>query len=463
MLKINFLDLDSSGKDILSTNRIPNSQYFTFWGVGRVYPNDKFRYHLGQLYVIEILKELSLEGLKTFAVICDTEPLVFSKDQQDGMRRDIETIRRFLHENLRGCSDIRFLSEMIKNEKNYYKDDFNYYHNGILHSLNYFRNTIDSGQLPDPINEEINKFRDPLSNIKKINKNVLPMIRAANSNFRLPLINLLPIIYIYRNRPAWFEISSLADVSSFFTCYNKRHENKPMVLIEAKRNSYSWMFLQGAFRYGFKNYKKENYWPRMGFIDNVPGLNGNEAMQLNNPENCIFMDSSSQEIQRQLKSANSEVISKIHYMITGINKNISTQEKSNDILGFIKNKQEINKPFLTINNLLEASGTSNLHSTGEIAVYSSNSNPENKQIILYCTLFVLVFFGLITGTSFLMEKYGFFNLANSFFISFATFSFIVVTILLLFKRITPKLWKDIFDKILKSIDLKRLWKNIKAQ
>lgn len=93
------------------------------------------------------------------------------------------------------------------------------------------------------------------------------------------------ISYILLKKPRWYSSEWMIKFINFFNnTMNRADEMKDIVIIESKRNSYSWLGMS------FLAKKMKRVFPQMLFFNNIPDTKGKKYMNTDTPDFCITLD-----------------------------------------------------------------------------------------------------------------------------------------------------------------------------
>lgn len=96
---------------------------------------------------------------------------------------------------------------------------------------------------------------------------------------------IFAISYILIKKPRWYSNEWIIKFINFFSnTMNRADEMKDIVIIESKRNSYSWLGMS------FLAKKMKRVFPQMLFFNNVPDTKGGNYMNTDTPDLCITLD-----------------------------------------------------------------------------------------------------------------------------------------------------------------------------
>lgn len=446
---ISYFIQDENGEDILMPEfRNESARFFSFWSLERPYVDGRLRYHLGQIFMLKTLKNLTNKGYNTYAVICDPEALIHARQRLESIHEDKETIRRFLNSQLGPGQRVFALSELIAREREISEEEFNNINRNILNSLNNFRMSIPPNQLNENARKDIQIFRE--SRDVGIPPSLKPLYNQSRRNIDIPDKNLKSVIYAYKTRNTWFELGGISDAATYLIRENTRRLETPMVVLEGWRNAYAWQMPQGAYRHAFTDYKNNNQWPVMGLLRNFPASSGDCYMGINNKGSCIFLDSTDDELVSKLESIKPEVREEMDFLLFEAPA-LSAQESNERLIEYLHGLQD------KCGFLLKKAKGSGLTTSGQTVLKKSKESNisgmmgRDQKLIPFLLLFILLsifFTSLFVSSSFLTKEFGFLNILLSFLIAFAAFITIGSLALIVLKIISPNKWNNFIDTAL---------------
>jgi len=434
-MTISYLLKTESGEDELRAGQYDGAHYLTFWSMVAPYSNGRLRFHLGQLYVIQLLNKLSSLGCKTSAIICDSESQTHSKDRAESIAMDKEVLRGFLARNL-AATNVVFLSEMIEAEKRINNTDFKLCHDRLLNALNEFRVSIPSENLSPEVKKVLRKYREP--ELKSdIPECLQPLVRSISRSINMPAHFLLPIIYAFKTRPAWLEVGGLADTAAFLMSYHSREIalGNQIILIEARRNAYPWLILQAAYRHAYPEHDHDEAWPLMGFLNNVPSLKGVGYMNSDEVSSVLYLDSTDKELKTSIKRYPASALGAVDKMFCeqAIQppKGNKPQERLFNIICSIR---QTSNDYLFKSKFIATPLTANAASSAETIPQASKHFTLTTVVLLIAFLFVLY------ASVVLFKQYGILYMVMALCVTFVIFVTVGSFVMTKMGILKPKHW-----------------------
>lgn len=312
-------DLDSNNNSILQGKDV-----YTFWSLEDLYPNNRFRYHLGQFSMIEKMKYLLSQGHNVHAVVCDADHITMRSDKSSQWQHVINQWSSFIRTNISGDIQVSRVSELMLRTRSINTAAATEFNSIITSDIELFRSIILKYTLGNKEKRELKKFREymPIYDSEKLPKE---MLSDLSSVFSVDEYLLFASAYAFIHRPAWFSSGWLSDFIYFLA--NEKSQDK--VILEANRNAYAWLFQKCFFEIAKqkmlqKQQRVLNTWPSMVFVESLLSLNGKSAMGVFEPEHCIFIDSTDSQLKNN--------VNKIHIdTALSLNKNFFGNQQEIDV------------------------------------------------------------------------------------------------------------------------------------
>lgn len=353
----------------------PYAEYITFWSLEDAYSNEKLRYHLGQVYMLEIMNRLVEEGAAITALICDSDGLETQFRRYEYWMEQTRAISRTIELLSDRSVSIQRLSSRIQHRKRENPNRFKRFRLEISEAILLFRDEVRDFPLSESADRDIHKYRMFLPD-ESIPKSLAPLVAKLQRKFQIPPYILLPAAYAFIHRPNWFSTAWFADVIACLVL-DDAGQNTPIIL-ESQRNAYSWLVMACIFEIA----KTDNddlvdyFWPTTLFVPYVPSIGG-DYMNLNSPEACIFLDSTDEELSHQVKSTPNNIRSQYNKMILDDQSQVSTSSPQWDEI-FIKKIQRYRKQ---LQELLIHYNNSD-HISQELSAASQNSESIHYDVFL---------------------------------------------------------------------------------
>lgn len=280
-------------------------RYLSFWSLEPAYVDDRLRYHLGQVAMLEHMRRLARDGNTASAIICDPPALLTQKNYSHALS-DRLTIRRFIIAAAAEHIPVHLLSEQINEERALAPERFREIERTMSDAYSEFFEVVQGISFSQQAREDLIRFRQPLDRLEDVPESLKTPLTLICRWIDLPANLLLPALYAFLHRPSWFEAQSLAASAAFVMCYTHRSHPREVVLLEARRNAYAWLTLEALYRYAEAKFS-EGRWPRTQFIENAPAIDGQSYMELRRPEGCLFLDTPLPELTARLRALPPEV------------------------------------------------------------------------------------------------------------------------------------------------------------
>ena len=273
----------------------------TFWSLADVYPNNRLRYHLGQLSMIQLMNYLTEMGNTVWAVICDPD---FTLAQRDHTlwREHSNRTSRFLELACDKSIKVHRMSDLIKGKKTSGDLKYRELQAEISKAAMNFRDLMQLANLSEKAEKSLARYRYYVGD-EEPGISLRPLVEQLSERFAVRSSHLLTAAYASIYRPDWFTEPWLADFSAYLA--SETESNTSLVMLEADRNAYAWILMRCLFEIGRETPSEEKSswkWPTFALMKSVPSLSGATYMGLSFPDDCLFLDSSAGEIETQIKN-----------------------------------------------------------------------------------------------------------------------------------------------------------------
>ncbi len=282
------------------TEYYPGRRILTFWSLENVYLEDRLRYHLGQVCMVQLMNQLAEAGNDVQAIICDPDHVTVRSDRYRFWQDNIAWTRRFIQLVCDKSITVKLMSELTNEKKSSAGKGYKNLRSEIHNASMSFRDVMLTANLSKKAEQALAAYRhykpsDPLPPELKA------LAAKLSQEFKAPLGHLLSAAYASVNRPSWFGEPWLADFAAYLS--HEAKSNKSLVMLEAERNAYSWLLMQCLFeiaRTSAAHSSSAWRWPALALSESTPSATGESYMALSSPGGCIFLDSTAVELESQL-------------------------------------------------------------------------------------------------------------------------------------------------------------------
>jgi hypothetical protein len=287
----------------------------TFWSLDApIQATGRWRYHLGQVYVLEFLARRLSTGDKIVQVVCDPAAIRYSRKHPNA-EADSTRIQKFLAsalDSMGGWST--WLSELTAQVRGVDESAFERCCDRFLEGLDAVHRRVERMNPSEEFKRHLTPFREPLVGTvpHPLHTAVLALQAGRPS---VTDKHALAILYLFVHRPGWFDVANLMTTGTLLHRYAQLF-GPDVVVTEARRNGYVWLALEGIF-FGWVKNQVGGSWPTLEFLENVPDLFEQSFMRLNHPSGCLFVDSTVAEASSRLRAASAEARNSIFRMFLG--------------------------------------------------------------------------------------------------------------------------------------------------
>lgn len=268
-----------------------NIEVLTFWSLEDAYPGGKLRYHLGQLGMTKLINELADKGCVIQTLICDASSRSVIGEHITPMLSDIEVTKAFIDRQKNHSVKVNRLSELVDSLHQRSEDARNLSERAVRGALK-FRNFIQRRRPPDAVLKSLSHFRAYSDlNIEELDDRIRSYLTVLQNEFPdVPAFELLASLFASHRRPKWFDAFWLGDVAAWVAIQAATNDTNTLIL-EANRSAYSWLTHKCFLRIGCMQQPAISFdhWPAMCFVNPLLSTTGEEAMQLDRPDEAIFL------------------------------------------------------------------------------------------------------------------------------------------------------------------------------
>lgn len=260
----------------------------TFWSLEATYPHGKLRYHLGQLGMLQLMRDLADRGCTVEALICDSQSRSIVGGSTGDLERDIQGTETFIRRQKNGPVKVHRMSQLIE-DLHGAGDASHQVASCVVTGAQRFRNCISRLPPGEAVIRRLERFRNCVE-LPALDDSTAAYVGKLNDKFpSVRPLDLLAALFASVRRPKWFDAFWLGDIAAWIA---KQAEEPNTVILEANRSAYSWLthrcFLAiGALGNG--NQPQEPPWPAMYFVDPILCIDGKAPMQLSARPQAIFL------------------------------------------------------------------------------------------------------------------------------------------------------------------------------
>lgn len=263
----------------------------TFWSLEDAYPRGKLRYHLGQLGMTNLINELADKGCSVQTLICDASSRSVIGEHITPMLSDIEVTEAFIDRQRNPSVKVKRLSDLVDSLHQQRVDARSLSERAVRGALQ-FRNFIQQRRPPGAVLKSLSRFRAYFNlNIEELDEPTRSYLTLLQKEFPgVPEFELLASLFASHRRPKWFDAFWLGDVAAWVAIQAATNGTNTLIL-EANRSAYSWLTHTCFLRIGcmLEPAISPMHWPAMCFVNPLLSTTGEEAMQLDCPDEAIFL------------------------------------------------------------------------------------------------------------------------------------------------------------------------------
>ena len=332
---------------------LSDGEIYTFWSLEELYPNNRFRYHLGHFSMIEKINFLLNHGKIVHAIICDSDHITMNGEHYNNWQRTIDTWSAFIRINIDGAIRIEKLSTLIQVKKSQDQSAARKLGLQIDSVLSEFRDMILERGLSGNERSLLRKYREYVHE-DSVEKSLTELLKHLQRRFPFDHRLLLSAAYTFFFRPSWFSSSWLRDIILFLSD-NSDKDRK--IILEANRNAYAWLSLKSFFEITrsniFRNKDEFNYhWPKIGLLQSLLSTDGKKYMGIQDPNSCLLIDSQPIKLKEQILSLSTETRKSInsHFFNGQISVNLKSAKWNLMLLKSLQQYQATNLSLLKNGN-----------------------------------------------------------------------------------------------------------------
>lgn len=309
------------------------THYLSFWSLEPVFVNDRLRYHLGQIHMLERLKHILINGDLASAIICDPPAITESRYRSSSVSHRGE-IDKFLRAAGHAKLGVFTLSKQIEEERKNNVDRFENIRLEVLESYSQIYEIIASIKLSEQALHDLDAYRQPTTN-DQIVESIRLAVDEVRKKTSLPYHLIPATLFAFKNRASWFEANSLASTAAYLSSFSDRSKH-PLKILEAQRNSYSWEVLTALFQHASIRTSTKGLWPTTEYVMNVPAIQNNTYMRLASPDGCIFLDTSTPKLVKKIRELPEETIVELSKSFKSITQSETTPLDRDGIANLVR-------------------------------------------------------------------------------------------------------------------------------